>query len=142
MRLERTDFFATVTVALGVVAYALWLADVSPPGFGPARVVGAVVLGLGWLASAVAVVPNFDELIHSSRVYLAVTSALGVAALTAGVIVLVNASGTLLALLVSTTVAMWVLATIRHGVASRRKTRAAPAAGHAVDERELIEAGR
>lgn len=120
MRLNRTDVFATFAVGIGVLAYGLWLSGVGVPGLGSTRVVGAVVLGLGWLASAVAVVPNFDELIRTSKVYLLVTSALGVAALIAGILVLVNASETMLALLVATTVAMWVLATIRHTLAARR----------------------
>ena len=120
MRLNRTDVFATFAVGIGVAAYVLWLADVDVPVVDSARVVGAVVLGLGWLASAVAVVPSFDELLHSSRVYLAVTSLLGVTALLAGILVLVDGSETMLALLVSTTVAMWVLATARHTRAARQ----------------------
>lgn len=127
MRLNRTDVFATVAVGIGVLAYALWLADVAVPGLGSARVVGAVVLGLGWLASAAAVVPNFDELIHSSKAYLVATSVLG-ATLTAGIVVLVNASETMLALLVSTTVVMWVLATNRHTLVARRQGQAAATA--------------
>jgi hypothetical protein len=139
MRLNRTDIFATVAVGIGVLAYALWLAGVAVPGLGSARVVGAVILGLGWVASAVAVVPNFGELIHSSKVYLVVTSALGVAALTAGIIVMVNASDTMLALLVATTVAMWVLATIRHMAAARLGAQAGPgSAAQAVEARELV----
>jgi hypothetical protein len=137
MRLNRIDVFATVAVGIGVLAYVLWLADVAVPGLRSPRVVGAVVLGLGWLASAVAVVPNFDQLIQASKVYLAVTSALGLAALTAGVVVLVSASEPMLALLVSATVVMWVLATIRHVRAAQRA--AAPTAGaQPVDSRELI----
>jgi hypothetical protein len=136
MRINRTDIFATFAVGIGMLAYALWLADVAIPGLGSARVVGAVVLGLGWLASAVAVVPNFDELIRSSRIYLVITSALGVAALTAGIIVLVTASETMLALLVWSTAAMWVLATIRHTLVTRRESPAVPTT--TVEERELV----
>lgn len=138
MRLNRTDVFAAFAVGIGVVAYALWLADTAAVGMESARVVGAVVLGLGWLASAAAVVPNFGELIHASKPYLAVTSALGVAALTAGIIVLVNANEAMLALLVATTVAMWVLATIRHTLISRRLLHEIPdTPAQLVEEREL-----
>ena len=143
MRLNRTDIFAAFAVGIGVVAYALWLADTAAVGMESARVVGAVVLGLGWLASAVAVVPNFSELIHSSKLYLVVTSALGVAALTAGVIVLVTASESMLALLVAATVAMWVLATIRHTMASRRLMLEIPdTPAQLIEERELVGSNR
>jgi hypothetical protein len=137
VRLNRTDAFATLAVAVGVVAYALWIADVAIPGMGGARVVGAVILGLGWLASVVAVAPNFDRLLHVSPIYLVITAALGVAALTAGVLVLTNASEAMLALLVSTTVAMWVLATIRHTLATgRHEPHTAPRGQHTASERE------
>ena len=138
MRLNRTDIIATSAVGAGALAYALWLADVAVAGLGSARVVGAVVLGLGWLASAVAVVPGFDELIHAPKLYLVVASALGLAALTAGVIVLVDAQESALALLVATTVAMWVLATVRHNLTARK----AQSARTAVDERGLVDSSR
>lgn len=137
MRLNRTDAVATFAVAIGVLAYALWAADVAVPGMGGARVVGAVVLILGWLASAVAVVPNFDKLMHVSPIYLVVTGALGVVALTAGIAVLANASEAMLALLVSATLAMWALATIRHTLAVRKSERhAAPSEKDVAPERE------
>lgn len=124
MRLNRTDAIATTAVGLAVIAYLLWLADLGVPGLGSTRVVGAIVLGLGWFASAVAVIPNFDALIHASKVYLGTASVLGVTALAAGVVVLVDASTSMLALLVSTTVVMWAMATVRH-------TRPNPHAGQA-----------
>lgn len=137
MRLNRTDVFATLAVVIGALVYSLWVADVAVPGMGGARVVGAVVLGLGWLASAVAVVPNFGKLLRVSPVYLVVTGALGVAALAAGVAVLTNSSEAMLALLVSTTLAMWVLATIRHTVATRQhEQHTAPSGQHTASERE------
>lgn len=140
MRLNRTDVFATFAVGVGILAYALWLADAAIPGLGSARIVGATVLLLGWLASAAAVVPNFDQLIHSSRIYLGATSILGLAALTSGIIVLVAANEAMLALLVSTTFAMWMLATIRHTRAAKDKTQSVPiTAAQAAEERELVE---
>jgi hypothetical protein len=145
MRLERTDVFATLAVAVGGLVYAMWLADAALPGLGSVRAVGAVVLALGWLASAVAVVPNFDVLIHSSRLYLAATAPLGVAALTAGIVVLVDADEAMLALLVSTTIAMWVLATVRHTRANRlaqRPAQVSASAATTVDDRQPVGAGR
>lgn len=143
MRLNRTDIFATFAVGVGVLAYLLWLVDTPAPGMGSSRVVGAVVLGLGWLASAVAVVPHFDELIRSSRAYLFATSVLGVTALTAGVLVLLSPGGAMLTVLVSATIAMWVLATIRHTLAARRRAGStATAAVQTVHERELVGSSR
>lgn len=145
MRLNKTDVFASIAVGVAVAVYLLWLANASVPGLGSVRAVGAVVLALGWLASAVAVVPNFDELIHSSRLYLGVTGVLGITAVVAGVIVLVDASEPMLALLVSVTVAMWVLATIRHTLAARHAEQAALADAErttVVEERQPVGAGR
>jgi hypothetical protein len=137
MRLNRTDVLATLAVVIGALVYSLWVADVAVPGMGGARVVGAVVLGLGWLASAVAVVPNVDKLLHVSPLYLVVTGVLGVAALAAGVLVLTNSSEAMLALLVSTTLAMWVLATIRHTLATtQHEPHTAPSGQHTASERE------
>ena len=126
MRLNRTDAIATTAVGLAVIAYLLWLADLGVPGLGSTRVVGAIVLGLGWFASAVAVVPNFDALIHASRVYLVIASALGVTALAAGVVVLISASTSMLVLLVAATVVMWAMATVRHTRLTTRAEQAQP----------------
>ena len=147
MRLNRTDVFATFAVGVGVLVYLFWLDEPAVPGFRSARAVGALVLGLGWLASAVAVVPNVGELIHGSRIYLAVTSLLGVAALTSGVIVLVSADEAMLAVLVLTTAAMWLLATVRHTRAARRAEQAQEsepivAEEQVTEEREMAGVGR
>jgi hypothetical protein len=60
------------------------------------------------------VVPGFTELLHASKTYLVITSALGLLALVAGVIALAAGSSTMLATLVIATVVLWALATIRH----------------------------
>ena len=140
MRINRTDVVATSAVALGVAAYVLWLGDVGVPGLGSARVVGGVVLALGWLASAVAVVPSFGVLIHSSKLYLAVTSALGVLALVAGIAVLVTGSEGMLALLVTATVVMWAMATVRHTLVAAAAEQGP--SGRQNSPREKVEAGR
>lgn len=128
MRLNRTDVVATVFVAAAAVLYALWLADVGVPGLRSARVMGAVILGLGWAASASAVVPSFDALIkRGSRVYLAVTSVLGALALAAGILVLVDADEGMLATLAAATGVLWLMATVRHTMA--RRTGPAPPSG-------------
>ena len=56
------------------------------------RVTGLVILALGFVASASAVVPGFERLVHGSRLYLAVTSVLGLGALVAGLVTLWSSS--------------------------------------------------
>jgi hypothetical protein len=123
MTLPRRDLIATVLVAVAGLAYLLWLAGVGPG----VPVVAAIVLAMGFAASASAVVPAFTDLLHSSKTYLAVTSALGLLALVAGVIALVAGNSTMLATLVITTVVLWALATIRHQRMRSRMDTAPPA---------------
>lgn len=110
MNLPRRDLIATIAVGIAALVYVLWLADVGPG----TRTSAAIVLAMGLAASATAVVPAFSGLLHSSKIYLAVTGTLGLLALVAGVIALVAASSGMLTTLVITTVALWALATIRH----------------------------
>lgn len=114
MRFPKRDVVATGAVALAVVLYLLWLADAALPGMGDIRVTGLVVLVLGFVASAVAVVPGFDELMHGDKVYLAVTSLIGLTALAAGVVMLWLESSTALALLMVALVVLWAIATTHH----------------------------
>lgn len=114
MRLLKKDIAATVLVAAGGVIYLLKVTDVVLPGTGGTRAAAAIILAVGFAASAMAVVPGFEDLIHGSKVYLAAASLLGVAALVSGVIALVTGSSTALAALMAATVVMWLMATIRH----------------------------
>jgi hypothetical protein len=122
MRLPKQDIIATVLVAAAGLLYLLWALDAGPLG-SSTRATGLVVLGLGFAASASAVVPSFDRLLHGSRIYLAVTSLIGVVALIAGVHMLFTASGTTLGVLMATMGTLWLIATIHH---SRLASRAAP----------------
>lgn len=139
MRLNRTDVIATVAVGLAVVVYLLWLAGVELPGLGSPRAVAATILGLGFVASAYAVVPGFDGLLGGSRSYLVVASALGVVALVAGLLALINASEPMLAALAAATVVLWALATVRHTRAAHRPPEATAAT---VPDHEPVGAGR
>lgn len=123
MRVPRRDLAATGVVALAVVLYVLWIADVSLPGLNAVRAIGAVLLGLGFAASVVAVVPGFDELLHGNKAYLGVTSALGLLAFAGGLLMLITASSIGLALMMSAMVVLWAVATTHH-VRSRRGHRA------------------
>jgi hypothetical protein len=115
MRLTWRDALATVFVLMAVAVYALWLAGVEVFGMSSVRAIGLVVLGLGLAASVVAVVYGVGAgLLDASRIYLVVTSLLGLGALIAGVVVLAAESEPMLAALVIATGAMWILATVRH----------------------------
>jgi hypothetical protein len=116
--MARRDRIASALVAAAVLTYTLWLVMVDDPGESAIRAVVATVLLLGFAASATAVVPGFGELIHGSRTYLAVASLLGLAALAAGVVALVDVNTMMLAVLVTATVVMWAMASLRHVRAS------------------------
>ena len=127
MRLTWRDWVATVCVAAAVLMYAVWLSEEEVLGISGARALGLIVLLLGLVASFTAVVFGVGEgLLRAPKLYLAITSAIGVAALVAGIVVLVNESEAMLAALVGTTVGLWLISTVRHatGEEGRRATRA------------------
>jgi hypothetical protein len=126
MRFPKRDVIATVAVATAVVLYLLWLADTALPGMSDMRVTGLVVLVLGFMASAIAVVPGFDELMHGNKVYLAVTSLIGLAALVAGVVMLWSESSAAFAVLMVALVVLWAIATTHHVLLARAERPAAP----------------
>ena len=102
--------------------YLLWAADSALPGMSSARVTGSVVLGLGFAASAAAVVPGFDQLLHGSKAYLAVTSLTGLAAVAVGLHMLITANGTSLAVVMAAMAVLWLIATIHHSLLARTGT--------------------
>jgi hypothetical protein len=120
MRLPRRDIIATCAVGAAVVLYVLWLADATLSGMSGTRATGLAVLALGFVASATAVVPGFDDLMHGNKVYLACTSVLGLVALAAGVVTLWSASSTALAVLVTALAALWVISTWHHTLLAKR----------------------
>jgi hypothetical protein len=112
MRLSGRDGFATLLVGVGALLYGLWLGDVVSVG---PRFVTVVVLVLGLAASVTAVVYGVGAgLLHASKVYLVAASAIGLAASVAGVWALAAESEAMLAILVATTVVLWLMATVRH----------------------------
>ncbi len=119
MYLSKRDVIATGLVAVAGVLCLLWAIGSTPPGMSSARVTGAVVLGLGFAASATAVVPGFGQLLHGSRTYLAVTSLIGLAAVAAGAHMLVTASGVSLAVVMAAMGALWLIATIHHSLLAK-----------------------
>jgi hypothetical protein len=122
MYLPRRDIIATSLVAASSVLYLLWLADFAVPGMSSVRVTGGTILVLGFAASAIAVVPGFDELIHGSRLYLTITSLLGLVALVGGVTMLASASELGLLVLMVAMVLLWAIATVHHAMPFRTET--------------------
>ncbi len=111
------DRIATVAVATATLIYGLWLAG--PLGGLTVGSVAIVVLALGFLASASAVVPGFAALLSGSRLYLALASLGGLVALTCGVLTVAQATEGTLAVLVIATIGLWAAATVRHTTAQR-----------------------
>ncbi len=112
MRFPRRDLIATGLVAIAVLTYLAWAFDVA--GLSSVRVAGIVMLACGFVASASAVVPGFDGLLHGNKAYLVVTSLIGVAALVGGVGAVVNASESGLSLMLAAIVALWAISTVHH----------------------------
>ena len=128
MRLTKRDIIATCAVAASVVVYLLWLADAALPGMSGIRVTGLIILALGFVASATAVVPSFEQLMHGNKVYLVATSLLGLAALAAGIVMLWSSSSAALAVLMAALVVLWVISTIHHVLLAKAGRSASPAA--------------
>jgi hypothetical protein len=114
MRISRRDSIATLYVALAVLVYGLWLLDFEIPGLGGVRAVGVLVLALGVAASATAVVPGFSDLLHGSRIYLGMTSLIGLGAFVAGIRLLLSGDEEMLTLVMVAMIVLWLMATIRH----------------------------
>ena len=123
MRIPTRDRIATGLVACAVIVYTLWAAGLTLLGMDSIRVTGLVVLGLGFAASASAVVPGFDELLHGSKLYLLVTSLIGLLALVAGVVMLVATSEIALGMVMAAMVVLWMIATVHHTMLTNSETR-------------------
>lgn len=134
MRLSWRDGVATVCVAAAALLYAVWLSEEEVLGISGARALGVTVLLLGLAASVTAVVFGVGEgLLRASKLYLAIASVIGLAALVTGILVLVNESEAMLATLVASTVVLWLISTVRHAMGERtRRTRGSFAQGTSV----------
>ena len=119
MYLPKGDLIATGLVVVAGLLYLLWAIDSALPGMSSTRATGAAVLALGFAASASAVVPTFDRLIHGNRAYLVLTSLIGLAAFAAGIQMLVTASGAGLTIVMAAMAVLWLIATIHHGLLAR-----------------------
>jgi hypothetical protein len=111
-RLTWRDGVATILVGAGVALYLIWLSGSEL--IGP-RALAATIFGLGLAASVVAVVYGVGAgLLRAPRLYLALSSLIGLVALVAGIIAITSVNEAMLATLVVTTVVLWLMATIRH----------------------------
>ena len=119
MHLPKRDVIATGLVAVAGLFYLLWAIDSALPGMGSARATGVAVLALGFAASASAVVPNFDQLLHGSKMYLVATSLIGLAAVIAGVQMLITASGAGLSVVMAAMAVLWLIATGHHSLLAK-----------------------
>jgi hypothetical protein len=123
MRLTWRDGSATVLVASAAAVYALWATGTAMANTS-ATVIAAVVFGLGW-AACVTDQREMQIVYGAGRQrprppsgYIMLTSAMGVTALGAGIAALVIASDTAIIILLTAMIALWVLATARHILAT------------------------
>jgi hypothetical protein len=116
MHLPKRDIGATGLTAAAGLLYVLWAVGAAPPGLSGIRATGATILVFGFAASASAVVPAFYQLIHGNKMYLAATSLVGLLALGAGVLALLDASELGLGLLIGAMGVLWLIATIHHAL--------------------------
>jgi hypothetical protein len=114
MSIPMRDRIATLPVAIATLVYVLWFTgflDALTPSS-----VALIVLALGFIASASAVVPGFPALLAGSKLYLALASLGGLAALVCGAITVSQATEETLAVLVIMTIGLWAAATVRHRI--------------------------
>lgn len=114
MRIPKRDVFATGLVVAAGLLYLLWATGAVSPGLSGTRATGVVVLALGFAASASAVVPGFDQMIHGNKVYLVTTSLVGLVAFAGGVQMLLVGSEVGLGLVMGAMAVLWLVATIHH----------------------------
>ena len=119
MNLPKKDVIATSLVALAGVLYLLWVTGSAPPGMNEMRATGIVILALGFAASATAVVPSFGQLLHGNKIYMTVTSLIGLIAFVGGVLMLVAESDAGLAVVMAAMVVLWLIATIHHSLLAK-----------------------
>ena len=128
MRLTwKRDGLASLFVVSAAVLYALWVTDTGLAGMST-RALGAAVFVLGWAActsnkAEMAIVYGVDRVRRRpSMPYVVAASILGAVALVAGIVALVSAKEAMLATLVITMGALWMIATLRHAFAPDAKT--------------------
>jgi hypothetical protein len=143
MHLSKKDLTATGMVGAALALYLLWAAGARAPGLHSTRSTGAVIVLLGFVASAFAVVPTFLQLLHGNKMYLSLTSLIGGVAFIAGIQVLRASSGIALTVVMAAMVVLWAMATAHHNHLANRPTRPTTDESHArVPQRSQGGSGR
>jgi hypothetical protein len=120
MRPNWRDLAATVLTGLVVAGYAAFLAGADLPLIASVRGMAVAVLVTGMVGCAVGGAEAYRPGTAGwSRRATGVASVVGAAALFAAITALITASGAALAVLVGATVALWVVATLRHALTPR-----------------------
>ena len=116
MRLTWKDAVSTVFMAAIVVIYAAFLGSTTAWLISSARGTAAAVLVLGMVGGCgmSAAAGQYQD--ARARLYASLASVLGAAALVAGVTALITGSTVALAILVTATLALWLVATVRHAL--------------------------
>ena len=119
MRLTWKDAVSTVFMAAIVVIYVAFLNSTTAWLISSARGTAGAVLVLGMVGGCgmSAAAGQYQD--KGARAYTSVASVLGATALVAGVIALITASTVALAILVVITLALWLVATVRHALTPR-----------------------
>ena len=134
MRLTWRDGLASLLVVAAAVLYVLWAAGALMPDVS-IRWMTVIAFALG-MAACTANQRELGEVYGAARegprppgLYVALATALGIVMLVTGILAFVLASEAMLATLVATMVALWLIATGRHALTGRRlQLRAHPAA--------------
>ena len=119
MRLPKQDIVATGLVLVSGLVYLLWAVDSAVPGTSSTRACGIVVLALGFAASASAVVPGFNALLHGNKAYLTITSTIGLVAFAGGLAMLVGASGEGFSVMMGAMGVLWLISTTHHMILAK-----------------------
>ncbi|MCK2216120.1 hypothetical protein MF672_020290 [Actinomadura sp. ATCC 31491] len=120
MRLTWKDALATVAAAADVAVYVVFTRGADVWFFNDVRGAAATILVLGLVGGCA--LSSLAEEFQGRTGYVAVASAIGALALIAGVVALVAASEFALAVLFWSTIALWLVATVRHAFMPGSKT--------------------
>jgi hypothetical protein len=116
MRLTWKDSVSTVFMAAIVIIYVAFLNSTTAWLISSARGTATAVLVLGMIGGCAMSTAAEEYQDPQARAYTGIASLLGTTALVAGVIALITASTVALAILVIATLALWLVATMRHAL--------------------------
>jgi hypothetical protein len=124
MSLTKKDALATALVGAAGVLYLLWVGGTTVAGLSGPRALAVAIFALG-VGGCTTARSNMGALYGAGGrprpplLYVVVISVLGGVTLVAGMVAMYGGSTAWLATLTGTMVALWALATIRHGASHR-----------------------